>query len=80
MRAQSNINDLLARLHRLQIDDCDGKIEKGSPEHFEILALEELELLFIKQQMQKLYETNLNLSGRPVCHVRTAAGLCPLKY
>jgi hypothetical protein len=52
-----------SRLHNLQALYADGKIVRGSPEHSEILALEELESLFVKQQMEKLYGVQLKLQA-----------------
>ncbi len=64
MRLKNNNNAFFVRLHRLQDLYCAGKIAKGSPEHFEILALEELESLVTKQEMQKLSGLQLKLSDR----------------
>ena len=71
MRLKDNINTLFVRLHWLQKLYCAGKIARGSPEYFEILALEELELFVVKQEKQKLYGLQLRLSDRtnrrPAC-------------
>jgi hypothetical protein len=71
VRLKNNNNAFFVRLHWLQDLYCAGKIAKGSPEHFEILALEELESLVLKQEMQKLYGLQLTLSDRmhrnPAC-------------
>jgi hypothetical protein len=71
VRLKNNNNAFFARLHWLQNLYCAGKIAKGSPEHFEILALEELESLVTKQEMQKLCGVQLKLSDRinrnPAC-------------
>jgi hypothetical protein len=62
MTLQKSIrNHFFARLHKLQVLYCDGKIARGSPEHLEILALEELESLFVQNQMKRLYEVELRL-------------------
>ncbi len=53
-----------ARLHHLQAQYCQGRIKKGSPEHAEILALEELESLFVREEMKRHYEIALNLRDR----------------
>ena len=60
MTLQKNIHShFFARLHKLQALYCDGKIARGSPEHLEILALEELESLVVQNQMKQLYEVEL---------------------
>ena len=53
-----------ARLHNLQALYCAGKISPGSPQHSEILLLEELESLFVRQKMKRLYEVELRLLDR----------------
>ena len=74
MRAQSEINDFLVRLRFLQNADCDGKIGRDSLEHFEILALEKLESLFVKQEMDKSHAAELGMLDRRTRQVKTAAG------
>jgi hypothetical protein len=70
MCAQSHINDSLARLRFLQIADCDGKVARDSFEYFEILALEKLESLFVKQEMDKLHAAELGMLDRRTRHCR----------
>jgi hypothetical protein len=52
------------RLHKLQGLYSSGRIVPGSKEHEEILILEELESMFVKQQMKQLYETELKILER----------------
>jgi hypothetical protein len=52
------------RLHELQgLYSC-GRIFPGSKEHMEIIVLEEMESLFVQQQMKQLYETELKIFER----------------
>jgi hypothetical protein len=41
------------RLHRLQNLYCAGKFAPGSPRHFELLALETLESLYVQNEMRR---------------------------
>lgn len=52
------------RLRYLQSLYCGGKIPWGSPEHFEILAVEELESLCVREKMRRLYEAQQRLEER----------------
>jgi hypothetical protein len=56
--------DVFLRLRYLQDLYSKGAFPSGSPKHFEILALEELESLFVQQQMKRLHEVGLKLSER----------------
>jgi hypothetical protein len=81
MHSSTNFEHFFKRLHDLQALYCDGQIKRGSPEHSEILALEELESLFVKEQMKRHYEVELRLLDRardvmvtPVCAYDALAG------
>ena len=52
------------RLRHLQTLYCDGEIMRGSPEHFEILALEELESLWVREEMRRHYAAECRLPCR----------------
>jgi hypothetical protein len=54
----------LERLHHLQDLYCQGCIEPGSTEHAEILALEELESLLVREEKRRYYETKLRFAAR----------------
>jgi hypothetical protein len=54
MLEQKNIREILfQRLNNLQNLYCSGEIAQDSPEHWEILALEELESMFVRLQRQR---------------------------
>jgi hypothetical protein len=55
---------LFDRLHHLQFLYCEGKIARDSPEFSEILMLEELESIFVRRQMELLYEVHLGIFNR----------------
>jgi hypothetical protein len=61
-------NDVLSRcfqrLHHLQSLYRNGKILWGSPEHFEILALEEMESRYVREEMRRLYQAQQRLEER----------------
>lgn len=50
------------RLHYLQTLYYEGRIQRGSPEHTEILTLEELESLLVGHEMRRLYEIKSRLT------------------
>lgn len=52
------------RLRHLQTLYCDGEIMRGSPEHFEILALEELESLRVREEKRRHHAAERYLSCR----------------
>jgi hypothetical protein len=52
------------RLHHLKALFCNGAFPSGSPEHAEILALEELGSFFVRQYMRDLHEARMKLSER----------------
>jgi hypothetical protein len=56
--------DFFDRLHRLQSLYSNGRILPGSKEHMEIIALEELESMFVQQKMKQHYETELKIFER----------------
>ena len=62
--------DFFDRLHDLQDLYSRGLILPGSKEHMEIIVLEEMESMFVQQQMKQLYETELKIFER-----RNRAGL-----
>ncbi len=52
------------RLRHLQNLYCDGHFEWGSPEHSEILALEELESFWVREEMKRFHTAKLNMARR----------------
>jgi hypothetical protein len=56
--------NFFSRLRHLQALYTRGKIARGSAEHSEILALEELESFFVKERMDRLYGAQLRLRER----------------
>lgn len=58
----------LERLHHLQDEYCSGRIEPGSLEHAEILALEELESLLVREEKRRYCEIKLRFAARLKAH------------
>jgi len=56
--------DFFDRLHNLQEVYSRGEILPGSKEHIEIIVLEEMESMFVQQQMKRHYETELKIFER----------------
>ena len=56
--------DFFDRLHSLQELYSRGRILPGSKEHMEIIVLEEMESMFVQQQMKRHYETELKIFER----------------
>ena len=56
--------DFFDRLHSLQELYSRGRILPGSKEHMEIIVLEEIESMFVQQQMKQHYETELKIFER----------------
>lgn len=56
--------ELFARLRALQDLAYTGRISSGSHEHFELLALEEFESLFMQQRTKELSEIGMRLASR----------------
>ena len=64
MLQQPLLRRSLERLHDLQTLHCAGQIASGSPEHSEILVLEELESLLVREEMRRFYQVKLRLADR----------------
>ena len=64
MLQQDLLRRSFERLHDLQTLHCAGQFASGSPEHSEILVLEELESLLVREEMRRFYQAKLRLADR----------------
>jgi hypothetical protein len=65
MRRHKNTHpDLFARLHRLQEMYYSGKFERGSLQHAEILALEDVESAYVQREAKQFHQVEQSLANR----------------
>jgi hypothetical protein len=65
MRRHKDIHpDLFARLHKLQELYYSGKFERGSLQHAEILALEDVESVYVQREMKQFHQVEQSLANR----------------
>jgi hypothetical protein len=78
---QDILGQCYQRLRRLQALYFEGQILWGSPEHFEILLLEEMESLLVQQEMRRFYECKSGLAdGSKAADACAPAGRASLSF
>jgi hypothetical protein len=71
---QDILGQCYRRLRRLQALYFEGQITWGTPEHLEILLLEEMESLLVQEEVKRFYDFEPRLTNR----TKAADGCLPV--